>query len=150
MGARPVNPDGAAIVIAAAPDSTLAEERLRRHLIADNLRVSDIGDERSVVLEARNSTGRVLGGIAAVLWGQCLEIDLLWVDPEARGQGIGSRLLADLECRAGAEGGRRALVNTFSFQAPAFYRRAGYREVYRQEGFADGTVTKVFFEKDLG
>ncbi len=46
MGARPVNPDGAAIVIAAAPDSTLAEERLRRHLIADNLRVSDIGDER--------------------------------------------------------------------------------------------------------
>ncbi|MEV8466499.1 GNAT family N-acetyltransferase [Fluviibacterium sp. DFM31] len=150
MGAGPVGPSGAVIAIAAAPDPTLAEDQLRQHLIADNRRVSTIGDQSPVVLEARNRAGHLLGGVAAVLWGQCLEIDLLWVDPDGRGQGIGSWLLADLERRARAQGGRRAFVNTFSFQAPTFYRRAGYREVYRQDGFGDGTVSKVFFEKDLG
>jgi len=52
-------------------------------------------------------------------------VDLAWVDPAFRSQGIGSALMADLERRAGDEE-LRLEVWTVNERAVAFYKRLGF------------------------
>ena len=59
------------------------------------------------------------------------EVKRMWVAPDARGLGLGRRILLDLERRA-AEAGARVLrleTNRSLEEAIALYRRSGYREV---------------------
>ncbi|HZW00994.1 MAG TPA: GNAT family N-acetyltransferase, partial [Candidatus Deferrimicrobium sp.] len=76
------------------------------------------------------------------------EIKRLWISPPARGQGVGSRILAELEARATAAGKRvvRLDTNGALIEAVALYRRRGFREVrpFNEERFADH-----WFQKDL-
>lgn len=74
--------------------------------------------------------GKVMAGIVAESTGDTLEVAFLFVEEAARGQGLGSRLLAEVEARAQADGLRRVLLNTYSFQAPGFYLKAGYRRLF--------------------
>lgn len=55
-----------------------------------------------------------------------LFIRYLWVSDMLRGQGIGRELMAGAEARAFERGCHSAWVDTFSFQAPDFYRKLGY------------------------
>ena len=76
------------------------------------------------------------------------ELKRMWVDPRARGLGVGRRLLAELEQRAIASGGRtvRLETNKALTEAIAMYRAAGYREV---EAFNDEPYAHHWFEKRL-
>ena len=49
---------------------------------------------------------------------------------DLRGQGIGSQLLQQAESEAKKRNCRFAFVNTYQFQAPAFYQKQGYKEVF--------------------
>jgi GNAT superfamily N-acetyltransferase len=73
--------------------------------------------------------GKTAGG----LWGACLydwlEIELVFVPEHLRAQGVGSRLIADAEDAARSRGCIGAWLNTFSFQARAFYEKLDYRLV---------------------
>lgn len=94
------------------------------------------------------SEGRALiGGIAGWTWAGACEITHLWIDERFRGQGIGKMLLEAAEAEARGHGCRIIMVRSFSFQAPAFYERHGYRTEYRLEGFPAGyghhTLTKA-------
>ena len=75
-------------------------------------------------------------------------IKRMWVDESARGLGIGRRLLAELEARARANGGRRVRLDTNRSlrEAIGLYRSAGYREV---EAFSDERYAHHWFEKRL-
>jgi DNA-binding MarR family transcriptional regulator len=75
-------------------------------------------------------------------------IKRMWVDESARGLGIGRRLLAELEVRARANGGRRVRLDTNRSlrEAINLYRSAGYREV---EAFSDERYAHHWFEKRL-
>ncbi len=70
-------------------------------------------------------------GIVGGLWGRSdwgwLSIELLFVPGRLRGAGLGRQLVERAEAEALRRGCRGALVNTFSFQAPGFYERLGYR-----------------------
>jgi uncharacterized protein YdhG (YjbR/CyaY superfamily)/GNAT superfamily N-acetyltransferase len=76
------------------------------------------------------------------------EVKRVWVAPEARGQGLGGRLMDELERRAVEAGKRRARLETNRalHEAQAMYRARGYREVapFNEERFADH-----WFEKEL-
>jgi ribosomal protein S18 acetylase RimI-like enzyme len=76
------------------------------------------------------------------------EIKRMWVDREARGLGLGRRLLAELERHASARGVRvvRLETNGALAEAIGLYRSAGYREV---EPFNDEPYAHHWFEKDL-
>jgi 8-oxo-dGTP pyrophosphatase MutT (NUDIX family) len=68
--------------------------------------------------------------IRAGLIGNCyagwLFVNLLWIHAELRRQGLGRRLIAEAERHALAFGCHSAYVDTFSYQAPDFYRKLGY------------------------
>jgi ribosomal protein S18 acetylase RimI-like enzyme len=76
------------------------------------------------------------------------EIKRMWVAPEARGLGLGRRLLAELEARAAARGARalRLETNRVLNEAIGLYRSAGYREV---AAFNDEPYAHHWFEKTL-
>lgn len=82
------------------------------------------------------------------LAGGCSDIKRMWVSPDARGLGLGRRLLAALEDEARAAGAdvARLETNAALVEAIALYRSAGYVEVppFNDEPFADH-----WFEKRL-
>ncbi len=92
--------------------------------------------------------GDWLGGVTGVIWGGFLHVRYLWVTESARGKGQGRRLLQAAEDYARERGCSGATLETFSFQAPDFYQRQGYRVVGRIDGFPPGH-TKFFLRKDL-
>ena len=77
------------------------------------------------------------------------EIKRMWIAPEARGLGLGRRLLETLEECALANGARTAHIETGAVltEALCLYRSAGWVEVppFNDEPFADH-----WFEKELG
>lgn len=97
---------------------------------------------------ARDPQGQIQGGILAETHGKWLEIEFLWVAEGCRGQKIGSRLLQYAEEEARTRGCQYAFLNTLDFQAPEFYPRFGYREVFALEEFPR-TGRKTFFIKNL-
>jgi DNA-binding MarR family transcriptional regulator/GNAT superfamily N-acetyltransferase len=76
------------------------------------------------------------------------ELKRMWVAPQARGLGLGWRLLQELE-RHAREAGVAVLrleTNRALVEAIALYRRAGYREV---DAFNDEPYAHHWFEKQL-
>lgn len=76
------------------------------------------------------------------------ELKRMWVHPEWRGAGLGSRMLRHLEAMATARGHRRVLLDTNGTltEAIAMYERAGYRRIDR---YNDNPYAELFFSKDL-
>jgi DNA-binding MarR family transcriptional regulator/GNAT superfamily N-acetyltransferase len=93
--------------------------------------------------------GRPIGCGALKFHGRSpVELKRMWVAPEARGLGLGRRLLEELERRA-REGGARTVrleTNRTLTEAIALYRSSGYREV---SPFNDEPYAHHWFEKRL-
>ena len=68
----------------------------------------------------------VVAGLAGETYCGWLFIRYLWVSEGLRGQGIGRKLMGAGEERALERGCHSAWVDTYSFQAPGFYRKLGY------------------------
>jgi DNA-binding MarR family transcriptional regulator/GNAT superfamily N-acetyltransferase len=76
------------------------------------------------------------------------ELKRMWVSPDARGLGLGRRLLSSLE-QSAAEAGATAVrleTNGALTEAIALYRDAGYAEV---DAFNDEPYAQHWFEKPL-
>ena len=86
----------------------------------------------------RDAGGAVHAGTRFALQFDWLFVQLLWVAEAYRSQGIGSRLLLGAEAAARDKGCRAAWLSTFTFQAPNFYERRGYREFGRLSDFPLG------------
>lgn len=95
-------------------------------------------DAEDLWVIARDGNGSVRGGLKGRTFYSWLFIDWLWLSPEARGQRVGIRLLARAEKAAQERGCIGAYVDTFSFQAPDFYRKNGYEEFGRIDGLPPG------------
>ncbi len=75
--------------------------------------------------------GAKKAGLTGELFGNWLCIDYLWVGEELRGQGFGSKLLEAAEKEAVSQGAKYVFVDTFDFQAPGFYVKHGYEQVFK-------------------
>ena len=82
--------------------------------------------------------GELLGGISGVLNWNWLQISLLWVDDSLRGSGSGKRLMETIESLARERGCEYAHVDTFSFQARAFYESLDYEVFAELEDYPPG------------
>ena len=99
-------------------------------------------------LYVEDNSGEVLAGLVAETFGNWLEIEYLFVKEDLRGQGIGSQLLQQAECEAKKRNCRFSFVNTYQFQAPAFYQKHGYQEVFTLKDYPC-TGQRHYYQKDL-
>jgi GNAT superfamily N-acetyltransferase len=108
------------------------------------------GDDSSQPLcfVLREPDGTIAGGVIGETHYGWLFVNLMWIKEELRGQGYGSRLLTMAEDEARQRGAGHAYLDTFSFQAPGFYRRCGYEVFGTLEGFPAGHQ-RYFLVKQL-
>ena len=81
-------------------------------------------------LEARVDGVRK-GGLHARMAMEWVFVELLAVAEDARGHGLGARLIAEAEAEAQRLGAVGVWLDTFHFQAPGFYETLGYQEMGR-------------------
>lgn len=99
-------------------------------------------------LYVEDEHGQLLAGLVAETFGNWLEIEYLFVKEDLRGQGIGSQLLQQAESEAKKRNCRLAFVNTYQFQAPAFYQKYGYKEVFTMKDYPY-TGQRYYYQKEL-
>lgn len=124
-------------------------EELHCQLVAYNITTARMDEGEDIAVFVRDHSDKLVGGVMGTIWGACLEIAYLWVDQHRRGTGIGGRLLTMIEAEAALRGCRNVVLDTYTFQAPEFYQRRGYKEIGRVGGYPND-YKKVFFHKDLG
>jgi GNAT superfamily N-acetyltransferase len=90
----------------------------------------------------------IVGGILGEVYWDWFYIDLLWVKEELRGHGYGQRLLMRAEEEARERGAKQAYLDTFSFQAPDFYKGHGYQVFGELPDFPPGHK-RFFLKKQL-
>lgn len=123
-------------------------ERVDEGLEAYNQAAADFSGVEPLYVMCRDDEGAVVGGVLARTWAEACEVQIIWVAEDQRRKGIASRLLAQTEAAARGRGCNIIFLDTFTFQAPAFYERSGYSCRYEIAGFPNG-VRRMFFEKDL-
>lgn len=127
------------ILITAATPEELRAGELGRQLRHYNYGfVGEYPEQQYIRLNARDGDGRLLGGLRSFVFLYWLNIDVLFVEADVRGSGLGSRLLAEAERQAIELGAINARLETFEWQAPAFYRKHGYEEYARVDDYAHG------------
>jgi GNAT superfamily N-acetyltransferase len=89
----------------------------------------------------------IVGGLSGETYSGWLFIRYLWVSETLRARGIGRELMSGAELRALERGAHSAWVDTFSFQAPGFYRKLGY-EAFGELDYPPGRK-RIFFRKRL-
>lgn len=89
-----------------------------------------------------------LGGLTARTHQRWVFVELIGVAEAARGRDVGTRLMREVERIARERGLTGVWLDTYSFQAPGFYRRLGYEEVGRIPDYP-GPHARHFFAKRL-
>ena len=106
-----------------ATDVRALENGLYRY----NVEQTGRDDGRWLAIFVRDVDGLITAGVSGWTWAGWLKVSNLWVRHDLRRKGMGSDLLKAAETEAVARGCTRATLDTYSFQAPAFYQRLGYR-----------------------
>ena len=92
--------------------------------------------------------GEIVGGALGELYWDWFHLDLLWIRDELRGHGYGHRLLIRTEEEACQRGAKNVFLDTFSFQAPDFYKQHGYRVFGELQDYPPGHK-RYFLAKPL-
>ena len=114
-------------VVVERSNATRASRELWQGLLRFNRSVAGPLRYSRKVISLRDADGRLLGGLILQSYWQESYIELLWLSARARGAGHGSELVAEAEHIARKRGSRLVHLNTYSFQAPGFYEKQGYR-----------------------
>lgn len=124
-------------------DIEVLETQIRREASA----AMGLGDEVDLAILVRDA-GRIVAGISGWTWGDCCELQSLWVEPSLRGRGLATQLIAAAEAEAAARGCSQTVHFTYAFQARALYERNGYELVGRVSDFPSGTDV-LWYHKHL-
>lgn len=104
-----------------------------------------LGPEKSVPLTviARDENGKLIGGVGGRTIYKNFLINVVWVDDQTRGTGLGCKLMALAEAEAKQRGCLVAQVDTLSIQAPVFYEKQGFKII----GTVTTTPQRIFLMK---
>lgn len=97
----------------------------------------------------RNDQGEIVAGLYGYTWGDCCQIEILWVHASLRGQGYGTRLLRAAEEEAVRRGCTISVLDTFSFQAPDFYQKQGYEIIGAVDSYPRPQHQVIYLKKRL-
>jgi GNAT superfamily N-acetyltransferase len=107
-----------------------------------------LGESTVLDVYVRDANGQTVGGLVGDISFGWLSIHALWVAEDLRGSGIGANILKAAEDAAVQSGCHSALLDTMSFQAPAFYENRGYVRVGVVDDYRGG-AQKLFLRKRL-
>ncbi|WP_312444826.1 GNAT family N-acetyltransferase [Lacrimispora sp.] len=124
------------------------EELIYQGLLDYNLARIEDKNPRDLGVYLQDEAGKKVGGLIGNTHGNWLFVKYLWVREDLRGQNIGSELLKQAEETAKERGCRYAFLDTFSFQAPSFYEKHGYKNVFVLEEYPV-TGKRYYFTKTL-
>jgi ribosomal protein S18 acetylase RimI-like enzyme len=110
------------------------EQRLYEH----NSAATGHRDGQGLGFEVLDDGGARIAAIAGHTWGGIAEIAQLWVDPAARGEGLGLALLDAALAEARARGCRQVFLMTYDFQAPGLYERRGFSRLIEVPDWPEG------------
>jgi GNAT superfamily N-acetyltransferase len=117
-------------------------------ITAYNTEQAGASEECHLCFVLKSPDGETIGGVIGTTYWGWLSLSLLWLKEEFRGRGFGSQLLAAAEEEARKRGAKHVYLDTFSFQAPEFYEKHGYRVYGELPDFPPGH-TRFFMKKDL-
>ena len=106
----------------------------------------DLGKNLCFVLYSPEK--EIAGGVIGATYWDWLYINLMWIQSALRGRGYGHQLLTLAEEEARQRGARHSYLDTFSFQAPGFYKKHGYQVFGELPNFPAGH-TRYFLTKEL-
>ncbi|RVC84015.1 GNAT family N-acetyltransferase [Mesorhizobium sp. M4A.F.Ca.ET.022.05.2.1] len=93
-------------------------------------------------------SGETAGGLWATCYYDWLHIELIFVPKELRGRKIGARLVRSAERWALRRGCVGVWLDTFEFQAPAFYQSLGYETFGHLPNYPRGS-RRYFLRKEF-
>jgi len=125
-------------------DLHFLEDRINEH----NVHCTGRGDFRPLALVVRDDEGSILAGLDGFTWAGWLEIKFVWVREDLRGQGRGRQLVEAAEAEARVRGCQRVWLDSYTFQAPAFYQKLGYQAFGVLHGYPT-PHDRVFLTKPL-
>lgn len=111
------------------------EETIFKNLLEYNLARIEDKNPKDLGVYLEDEKGEMIGGLIGNTHGNWLTIKFLWVSENVRGQSIGSKLLKKAEETAKERGCKYVFLDTFSFQAPEFYKKYGYEEKFILEEY---------------
>lgn len=85
-----------------------------------------------------DSENKIVAGISGWTWANACEITLFWVKEEYRKKGYGKILLNSVEEKAKKEKCKAIFLRTYSFQAPNFYQKYGFKIEHEIKDFPLG------------
>ena len=119
-----IAPTGIAIIVEDDADGAIAHEL--DHRLVEALRQNvPPNDAQQLTLAARRG-GDLIGGLVGSTSYGWLLVKMLWVAEGERGQGLGTRLMAQAEAVARSRCCHGAWLDTSSARAEQFYARLGY------------------------
>jgi GNAT superfamily N-acetyltransferase len=95
-----------------------------------------------------DDNGKKTSGLCGQIKGNWLMVDYLWVHPDLKGKGLGNKLLQKAETYAKKQNCIGCLLDTFNFQARAFYEKQGYQLQMTLENQPQ-TIERYFMVKNL-
>jgi GNAT superfamily N-acetyltransferase len=122
-------------------------EAVLEGLMVFNHEIAGPSDLQHVGLAMRAEDGSLMAGLVGLCYWNMLRIDLLWVAPTHRRAGCGTALLQRAEQVAIERGCELVFLSTYSFQAPEFYRKHGYRAFGVLENAPAGFSTTWFSKR---
>jgi len=111
---------------------------LEDRIYAFNVEQTGIDDGRMLALVVRDATGHAVATALGHTWGGTCELKTVWVDAPLRRAGLGRALVLRAIAEAEARGCSQLLLATHSFQAPDFYAKLGFRELFRLNDYPSG------------
>ena len=95
-------------------------------------------DGQLMAYSIRDSEGNIIAALTGHTWGGTCEVTIIWVDEQHRHQGLGSRLMEEVERVARERECGQIILGTHSFQAPEFYQRLGFEIVGALDDYPAG------------
>jgi GNAT superfamily N-acetyltransferase len=114
-----------------------AKRAVFKGLRAFNKGIFGKNDARALAITLRHR-GSIVGGLIAHTFLDWMFVQAFWIADEFRGKGFGKKIMKAAEKEAKRRGVKNVYLDTFSFQAPRFYAKLGYREFGRLADFPEG------------
>lgn len=111
-----------------------------------------IGNKRDgigIKLVIRDSADDIIGGLLAFTTMSNLIVELVWLDEQYRGRGLGKKLILEAERIAQEHGCIAVQASALSFQSPEFFRRMGYTVFGMSDGCPD-PIKEYYLIKKFG